>query len=343
MTRFAQPAHRGFTLVELLVVIAIISVLAGILVPAVQGAREAARRNSCMNNLLQMSKGIVAYDSRRQYIPGWKNKLLWKTLSTTGTNNVPWSVAILPEIERNDLFAVAEQAESMAPSKIELYNCPSSLIDVSHASTINYAGNCGLPFGSQNKSDGVMLDTTGGTRISMDFISDGDGCANTLLLSEKSGRHVRYHPSWTGRLNYNSPEPVDPRPTLAFFDSGSWPTASSDSPPLISEKANYRPRPLGFILAGASPSGTAINAFDGQGENDPTGGTPVGRPQFSFPNSNHGGGVVASFCDGHAMFLADSLAPRVLSQLMTSKTTTATTSPINYSIDLGVLNEGDFK
>ena len=335
MAPSSSKSSRGFTLVELLVVIAIIATLAGLLVPAVQGAREAARRNSCMNNLLQMSKGIIAHDSRRQYIPGWKNNV--------GTNKVPWSVTILPEIERNDLFTIAQQAASVAISSIEIYNCPSSLVDVSHRSTITYAGNCGLPFGTQNKSDGVMLDTTAGARIGMDFISDGDGCVNTLLLSEKSGRHVRYHPSWAGQLNYNTPEPVDPRPTLALFDSGSWPTASSDSPPLISEKANYRPRPLGFILAGDSGTGTPINAFNAENENNPTGGSPAARPQFSFPSSNHGGGVLASFCDGHAMFLADSLAPRVLSQLMTSKTSTATTSPIDYRSNLGVLNEGDFK
>jgi len=67
--RPAPLRPRGFTLVELLVVIAIIGTLVGLLLPAVQAARESARRSSCMNNLKQFGLGFQNYESVRKAIP----------------------------------------------------------------------------------------------------------------------------------------------------------------------------------------------------------------------------------------------------------------------------------
>jgi prepilin-type N-terminal cleavage/methylation domain-containing protein len=68
MRRVARPA--GFTLVELLVVLAIIGIIIALLLPTVQMAREQGRRGACGNNLLQLGKGVIAYEGRQNVVAG---------------------------------------------------------------------------------------------------------------------------------------------------------------------------------------------------------------------------------------------------------------------------------
>ncbi|MGI6420281.1 MAG: DUF1559 domain-containing protein [Thermoguttaceae bacterium] len=92
--RASLKTHRGFTLVELLVVIAIIGILIALLLPAVQAAREAARRSQCSNNLKQLALALHNYESTYKVIPP----------SAINSNNISWAVMVLPFIEQNALY-----------------------------------------------------------------------------------------------------------------------------------------------------------------------------------------------------------------------------------------------
>jgi prepilin-type N-terminal cleavage/methylation domain-containing protein len=121
-----RRTHRGFTLVELLVVIAIIGILVGLLLPAVQAAREAARRLQCANNLHQMGIALHNYhQTQRRFPPG-----------VVEPNFVLWTGSLLPFIEQDNLFnsldfsagwSVAGSPNATACSVyISTYRCPSS-------------------------------------------------------------------------------------------------------------------------------------------------------------------------------------------------------------------------
>lgn len=192
----SRPLRRpGFTLVELLVVIAIISTLMGLLLPAVQSAREAGRRNTCSNNIAQLSKATMKFDMQEGYIPGWRTPI--------GTGTASWAVPLLKNLERKDAF----EAWSGIGNGVEVsvFLCPSAPTDGGGSATSAYSANSGtllLNSGAQYRGDGVMLDNMGGTkgsttysgsRIAMDLISSKDGTTTTLLLAEKN---ADVQPNW---------------------------------------------------------------------------------------------------------------------------------------------------
>ncbi len=99
----ARPRRRGFTLIELLVVISIIGVLVALLLPAVQMAREAARRNQCVNNLKQIGLALHNYQlSHAVWPPGYVTNWFKKQEFGPGWG---WGTAILPQLEQGNLYS----------------------------------------------------------------------------------------------------------------------------------------------------------------------------------------------------------------------------------------------
>lgn len=96
---------RGFTLIELLVVIAIIAILVALLLPAVQQAREAARRTQCKNNLKQIGLALHNYhDTYRAFPPGRTRNTYSGIVSAWYTGNIAWLPRILPQMEQGNIF-----------------------------------------------------------------------------------------------------------------------------------------------------------------------------------------------------------------------------------------------
>ncbi len=100
----SSKRRRGFTLVELLVVIAIIGILVALLLPAVQAAREAARRTECINNLKQIGLGVQNHHDQRGYLPAY----------VVGDNRMSFWVAILPYLEQGNLYDRFDFTQSMS-------------------------------------------------------------------------------------------------------------------------------------------------------------------------------------------------------------------------------------
>lgn len=105
MKTHTRKQLRGFTLIELLVVIAIIAILIALLLPAVQQAREAARRTQCKNNLKQLGLALHNYhDSNRCFPPGWIAVDDGTQSAHDGLNGAGWGTMILPMIEQGALY-----------------------------------------------------------------------------------------------------------------------------------------------------------------------------------------------------------------------------------------------
>lgn len=126
MRRYAN----AFTLVELLVVIAIIGVLVALLLPAVQAAREAARRSSCQNNLKQFGLALLNHEAALGYVPPGSRMKLGATGPEIGANA---NVALLPYLEQAAISAQWKRDESyweqepiVLATPVPLFTCPSN-------------------------------------------------------------------------------------------------------------------------------------------------------------------------------------------------------------------------
>ncbi len=214
---------QGFTLVELLVVIAIIGVMVGLLLPAVQAAREAARRMSCSNNLKQIGLALHNYhDTYRVFAPA-RVRTTGTGTNAWNTNNISWHARILAQMEQAPLYdqvnwSLWDGQNQPVPraAVVAAYRCPSDpgkgnfpWVDPSGVrqtgSTLvagdepgNYVACIGhdAQLRTAATSRGFLFDMSvnGVTRVNSGFKSMADmidGTSNTLAISEIIIGHPR--------------------------------------------------------------------------------------------------------------------------------------------------------
>ncbi len=154
-----RPFSEGFTLVELLVVMGILGVLVGLLLPAVQAAREAARRAHCLNNLRQIGLALHAYLAANRAFPP---SFCIRRGATLSTNNGSWSIhgRLLPYVEqasayeriRLDIAWDAQLGTGVPTMRTPTYICPSELNDMARVDAAGnpytYPQNYGFSFGT---------------------------------------------------------------------------------------------------------------------------------------------------------------------------------------------------
>jgi prepilin-type N-terminal cleavage/methylation domain-containing protein/prepilin-type processing-associated H-X9-DG protein len=285
----------GFTLIELLVVISIIGLLIALLLPAVQAAREAARRDQCVNNLKQIGLALHNYQSGHQlFPPGYVS-----SFDSSGNDTGPgwgWEVMILPQIEKKPLFdavnlslAIEDASNSTARlMRMTILLCPSDnsplvwwavtrdatgmpLLNVCQVAEANYVGMYGTSDPGID-GDGLFFRDS---NIGPAGISDGT--AQTIAAGERA--YALGAATWVGSVTGTSLFPLTD-------DGIGYPRVESAP---------------GMILGHA---GGNLGPGDTRGEVN----------QFY---SLHPGGVNFAFADGHVSFLKTSMNYQVFRALAT--------------------------
>lgn len=183
---YRDKRTSGFTLIELLVVIAIIAVLIALLLPAVQQAREAARRTQCKNNLMQIGLALQNYEMAHDRLPpGCVNATGPVKEGATGYH-VGWILQIMPHLDQRNVyrafdfkFGVYDPVNAVpSAATITTLLCPS---DPSSAAGTNVAGN------HHSKEAPIDIDNNGMLFLnsSIRFEDVEDGMTNTILAGEK--------------------------------------------------------------------------------------------------------------------------------------------------------------
>lgn len=245
-----RSSHAGFTLIELLVVIAIIAILVALLLPAVQQAREAARRSQCKNNMKQMGLALHNYHDSHNSFP----------IGSQYAQRANWRVSLLPLIDQANVFnnlnlgvsfsssANNINRDTLTSKQFSIYQCPSSSLDPFPTVTGNGSGtyNNTVPMLAHHYvgvSGAYVTDWTPADSFvstSYGYIADNgllvpfrirrlsdctDGASNTIIVAEQSGTigtskfdiRSSYYGGWCGGSSH-------PGPLLTMSDTnpGHW-------------------------------------------------------------------------------------------------------------------------
>lgn len=265
--------RKAFSLVELIVVVSIIGILISLLLPAIQNARESARRMSCSNNLHQIGIALHSYDhAQKRLPPGWLvTDLSYPAATAKDNHGWAWSAMLLPFIEQRPLdsgfvnikLPISDDRNKVArTNSLAVYICPS------HGRvglfTLNGTNRCGgLPLAELAVSDyvGVTGKSTREVPLSgcsstfwsneeavfeftqsISFRDISDGVSQTVMVGERSCEP--YPSAWSGAL----PEGELARHrVLGLMDSP--PTAAAVAETENVEFASFHPGGSQFLLA----------------------------------------------------------------------------------------------
>lgn len=299
--------YRAFTLVELLVVIAIIGILVALLLPAVQEAREAARRSQCQNNVKQDVLAILVYhDSHRKLPP----RMAGKTFSPPTPNRDSGWVNLLPFLEERSLHdVITKRDESILPwdhtfepfqTQLSSLVCPSdnSGNGSNHRAQTAH-NNYRFCIGDTIRRSDITNEPRGlfsaASRVSLRHVTDGT--SKTIAISERMIMNVSKDVRQDLALNVNLLRPI----TCRALASGS--TYNTDKVSSILNPGGWMGRRwndglayyVGFQTV-LPPNGPACQ----QGSWD-------GSPALISATSAHPGGVVGGFIDGSVHYIQEGI------------------------------------
>lgn len=281
--------RRGFTLVELLVVIAIIGILVGLLLPAVQAARESARRMQCQNNLKQIGLALHNYHSAINRFP----------FAIGGTGNKYSALSqLLPYFEQDNVhskidfrLAFNDATNSSARlAELSLFRCPSDFANTQPTAggAVNYCPNKGTSLKWQDaRANGVMY-----LQSSTAFRDIRDGTSYTAAFSERV--------IGDGSNGYSSPDSdtylsnADPQTEDEAFTA----CEAVDTTNL----ANQFPQFMGAPWIDGKHAYQHISPPNARS----CGFQPAGKATMTA-TSRHAVGVQTLFCDGSVRFMTDTI------------------------------------
>jgi prepilin-type N-terminal cleavage/methylation domain-containing protein/prepilin-type processing-associated H-X9-DG protein len=339
----------GFTLVELLVVITIIGILMGLLIPAVQAAREAARRNQCSTQINNLAKATIQEEMAKKQYPGWINSFgkfeAGPDPSDPESGNAPahakvggWAVTLLPYLDAQPIYEIWTQSKypvigangytANAAPNLAILQCPSSSTIESTRGRNSYISNNGMSHveapvtfeQSMGRANGIFnakLGTPEGPAVRSDDIKDGLG--NTVLFSE----NLQAQP-WHQLL------PGAEGNTVTAVIAGETATLVLGSRFAQGMVWHYRD-PKGFNSAETElevhringvPLSTDTAAVSAYGSTDLYGMQMPNSDMAAHiarPSSAHSGGVNMGFADGGSRFVVQTIDYRVYQAIMTPR------------------------